>query len=150
MRAGLDAPDARSSEAVTAARAGAENTAHAPPSVRPRPCASLRIGRKEGHGAAIMGDIVNLNKYRKVRQKADRRQLVAVNRQKFARPKADLVKLEADRRSAAKALDGHALEGNGLDGHALDRHALKGATHADRRAEDAAQDERPGAPRETD
>ena len=75
-----------------------------------------------------MGDIVNLNKYRKVRQKADRRQLVAVNRQKFARPKADLLKLEADRRSAAKALDGHALEGNGLDGH-----ALKGATHADRR-----------------
>jgi hypothetical protein len=97
-----------------------------------------------------MGDIVNLNKYRKVRQKADRRQLVAVNRQKFTRPKADLVKLEADRRSVAKALDGHAL-----DGHALDRARLgNGALDEDRAPQDERQgerqDERPGAPRETD
>jgi hypothetical protein len=113
----------------------AANAVQAPPSVRTVPCASLRIGQKEGYGTAIMGDIVNLNKFRKVRQRADRKQLVAVNRQKFARPKADLVKLEAERLRAAQVQDGHAL-----DGHALD----------DLAPEEGARDERPGAPRETD
>ncbi|MEX2199916.1 MAG: DUF4169 family protein [Dongiaceae bacterium] len=83
-----------------------------------------------------MGDIVNLNKFRKGRQRADRKQLVAVNRQKFTRPKADLLKLEADRRSAAKALDGHALDGAALDSPLSE--------------DDGALNERPGAPRETD
>jgi hypothetical protein len=118
----------------------AANAAQALPSIRPRPCASLRIGQKEGYGTAIMGDIVNLNKYRKGRQRADRKRLVAVNRQKFARPRADLVKLEADRQRAAQALDGHALDGQALDGQALDSPT----------PEEGARDERPGAPRETD
>ena len=148
MQTGLYAPDEPIVRSCRGRSAGAENTAHAPPSVRPRPCASLRIGQKEGYGTATMGDIVNLNKYRKVRQKADRRQLVAVNRQKFARPKADLVKLKADRRSAAKALDGHALErATQVDG-APDEDGAPDDLPDDR--PDDLQHERPGAPRETD
>ncbi|MEX1107546.1 MAG: DUF4169 family protein [Dongiaceae bacterium] len=105
-----------------------------------------------------MGDIVNLNKYRKGQQRAGRKQLAAVNRQKFARPKAELVRLEADRTREAGALDGHALD-HARGSHALDR-ALEDHAPANHGTDESDDDpppgdkdphpDRPGAPRETD
>ena len=102
-----------------------------------------------------MGDIVNLNKYRKGQQRSGCKQLAAVNRQKFARPKAELVRLEADQARAAEALDGHALgraQGRGapaLDRAPEDRAPDESDTHPTASGDDPHPD-RPGAPRETD
>ncbi|MDZ4737351.1 MAG: DUF4169 family protein [Rhodospirillaceae bacterium] len=110
-----------------------------------------------------MGDIVNLNKYRKGQQRTGRKQLAAVNRQKFARPKAELVRLEADRARESEALDGHALD-RARGAHALER-ALGDRTparpepahQAPEESDDGPGDpghdphpDRPGGPRETD
>lgn len=54
-----------------------------------------------------MGDVVNLNRFRKGKARSDRQQLVAVNRHKFARPKADLLRLDAERARHETALDSH-------------------------------------------
>lgn len=56
-----------------------------------------------------MGDIVNLNRFRKGKAKSARQQLVAVNRHKFARPKAELLRLDAERTKQDAALDSHRL-----------------------------------------
>ena len=56
-----------------------------------------------------MGDIVNLNSFRKGKAKSARQQLVAVNRHKFARPKAELLRLDAERTKQDAALDSHRL-----------------------------------------
>ena len=56
-----------------------------------------------------MGDVVNLNRFRKGKDRAVRKQLVAVNRHKFARPKAELLRLDAARAKHATALDAHRL-----------------------------------------
>jgi hypothetical protein len=54
-----------------------------------------------------MGDVVNLNRFRKGKARAERQQLVAVNRHKFARPKAELLRLDAERTKHEAALDSH-------------------------------------------
>lgn len=54
-----------------------------------------------------MGDVVNLNRFRKGKARSARQQLVAVNRHKFARPKAELLRLDAERTKQATALDSH-------------------------------------------
>ncbi len=56
-----------------------------------------------------MGDIVNLNRFRKDKNRTARRKLVAVNRHKFARPKAELLRLDAERAKHEAALDAHRL-----------------------------------------
>ena len=57
-----------------------------------------------------MGEIVNLNKFRKGKARADRRRLVAVNRHKFARPRAEVERLDALRDRQEAALDSHLLD----------------------------------------
>lgn len=54
-----------------------------------------------------MGEIVNLNRFRKGKARTARQQLVAVNRHKFARPKAELLRLDAERARHETALDSH-------------------------------------------
>lgn len=54
-----------------------------------------------------MGEIVNLNRFRKGKARSARQQLVAVNRHKFARPKAELLRLDAERARHETALDSH-------------------------------------------
>ena len=83
-----------------------------------------------------MGDVVNLNKFRKGKARQARKQLAAVNRHKFARPKAELVKLDAQRGKQAAALDAHRLEESD--------DSVVGDSGDDRG------DDRPGRPRETD
>ena len=57
----------------------------------------------------MMGDVVNLNRFRKGKARSARQQLVAVNRHKFARPKAELLRLDAERARHDAALDRHLL-----------------------------------------
>ena len=54
-----------------------------------------------------MGDVVNLNRFRKGKARSARQQLVAVNRHKFARPKAELLRLDAERAKHETGLDSH-------------------------------------------
>lgn len=56
-----------------------------------------------------MGDVVNLNRFRKGKARSARQQLVAVNRHKFARPKAELLQLDAERAKHETALDSHRM-----------------------------------------
>lgn len=58
-----------------------------------------------------MGDVVNLNQYRKKVERAEKEQRAAINRARSGRTKAErqAVRTEADRRDA------------GLEGHKLDR-----------------------------
>lgn len=83
-----------------------------------------------------MGKIVNLNKFRKSKQRDDRKQLVALNRQKFGRPKAELVRLEGQRSRDATLLEAHRLA-SGDDSRPVD-------------PDDDLPLGRPGEPRETD
>ena len=56
-----------------------------------------------------MGDVVNLNRFRKGKARSARQQLVAVNRHKFARPKAELLRLDTERAKHEAALDSHRI-----------------------------------------
>ena len=53
-----------------------------------------------------MGEIVNLNRVRKGRVRADDRATAAANRAAHGRTRADRDKAEADRARAARLLDG--------------------------------------------
>lgn len=57
-----------------------------------------------------MGEIVNLNRFRKAREKAEREQRAMENRAKFGQPKLATRQKEALDRKADKLLDGHKLE----------------------------------------
>lgn len=57
-----------------------------------------------------MGDVVNLNRYRKVRKTRDERGAAAINRTKFGRNKAELRELNAARDRAEQELDGKAMK----------------------------------------
>ncbi|WP_119460196.1 DUF4169 family protein [Rhodospirillaceae bacterium SYSU D60014] len=52
-----------------------------------------------------MGEVVNLNKYRKGRQRLKDEKLAAENRVKFGRSKADLNQTQAEIERASKELD---------------------------------------------
>lgn len=57
-----------------------------------------------------MGDIVNLNKYRKGEKARDEKRTAAVNRNKFGRNKAELLEMKSARARAERALDGKRME----------------------------------------
>ncbi|WP_082449672.1 DUF4169 family protein [Sphingomonas sp. Leaf67] len=57
-----------------------------------------------------MGDVINLNRFRKARAKADRAQEADANRAKFGRTVADKARDEADTARRKALLDGVKLE----------------------------------------
>ncbi len=57
-----------------------------------------------------MGDVINLNRFRKARAKADRAQEADANRAKFGRTAADKARDEADAARRKALLDGAKLE----------------------------------------
>jgi hypothetical protein len=57
-----------------------------------------------------MGDVVNLNKFRKARNKSKADAQAAENRQRFGRTKEALAKIHADADQAKRDLDGKELD----------------------------------------
>jgi hypothetical protein len=57
-----------------------------------------------------MADIVNLNRVRKSKAKADKAALAAENRGKFGRTKAEKAKAAAEKSIAEKMIDAHKRE----------------------------------------
>jgi uncharacterized protein DUF4169 len=57
-----------------------------------------------------MGDLVNLNKFRKARQSRDEKRAAAANRGKYGRSKADLLEIKADRDRTGRDLEGKRIE----------------------------------------
>ena len=57
-----------------------------------------------------MGDLVNLNKFRKARQGRDEKRAAAANRGKYGRSKAELVEIRTDRDRAARELEGKRID----------------------------------------
>lgn len=57
-----------------------------------------------------MGEIVNLNRARKTRAKADARRTAEANRLTFGRTKAERLTTQAERERDAAQLDGHKLD----------------------------------------
>jgi hypothetical protein len=53
-----------------------------------------------------MGDVVNLNRYRKQKAKAERERRAAEKRMRFGTPKAERTKTSAERTLDARRLDG--------------------------------------------
>ena len=60
-----------------------------------------------------MGDLVNLNKFRKARQRRADDGQAAINREKFGRTKAETNQGRQAREQDEKALDAKKLEGDG-------------------------------------
>lgn len=54
-----------------------------------------------------MGEIVNLNRARKARAKADAKRTAEANRLNFGRTKAERLTTQAERERGAAQLDGH-------------------------------------------
>jgi hypothetical protein len=57
-----------------------------------------------------MGDIVNLNKYRKRKAKADREKQADQNRRLHGRTKADRTREDQQKQNLTRGLEGHRLE----------------------------------------
>jgi hypothetical protein len=57
-----------------------------------------------------MGDLVNLNRYRKDRRRQETRQQAAANRVKFGRPKAETRQGEAEAERRRRELDDKKLD----------------------------------------
>lgn len=57
-----------------------------------------------------MGEIVNLNRARKARAKADQTAQAAENRVRFGQTKAEKQKRQAEEEKAKRALEGHKVE----------------------------------------
>ncbi|MQP65202.1 DUF4169 family protein [Niveispirillum sp. SYP-B3756] len=57
-----------------------------------------------------MGEIVNLNRARKAKEKAARESQAAENRVKFGRTKAEKQKSRAEDEAKARLLEGHKLD----------------------------------------
>lgn len=57
-----------------------------------------------------MGEIVNLNRARKAKAKADREVQAAENRVKFGQTKAEKEKRHAEEEAARRRLEGHRVE----------------------------------------
>ncbi|HEX5957056.1 MAG TPA: DUF4169 family protein [Hyphomicrobiaceae bacterium] len=53
-----------------------------------------------------MGEVVNLNRYRKQKQKAERERKAAEKRARFGAPKAERTKTSAERALEARRLNG--------------------------------------------
>jgi hypothetical protein len=65
-------------------------------------------GTAKGH--FTMGDIVNLNKYRKRRRRLEATRKASENRAQFGRDKAERATTQAERERQAKTLDGQRLD----------------------------------------
>jgi hypothetical protein len=63
-----------------------------------------------GASEIVMGEVVNLNRVRKDREKAEAKATAKANRAAHGRPKADRTRAEAERTRAARLLDGSKLE----------------------------------------
>jgi hypothetical protein len=57
-----------------------------------------------------MGDLVNLNKFRKARQGREEKRAAAANRGKYGRSKAELLEIKAERDRDGRSLDGKKVE----------------------------------------
>ena len=57
-----------------------------------------------------MGDLVNLNKFRKARQGREEKRAAAANRGKYGRSKAELLEMKAERDRGSRDLDGKKVE----------------------------------------
>jgi Domain of unknown function (DUF4169) len=57
-----------------------------------------------------MGDIVNLNRYRKGKKARDEKRAAATSRAKFGRNKAELLELKSARERAERTLDAKLIE----------------------------------------
>ena len=57
-----------------------------------------------------MGDVVNLNRYRKGQKARDEKRAAAINRAKFGRNKAELLELKNARGRTERMLDGKLIE----------------------------------------
>lgn len=57
-----------------------------------------------------MGDLVNLNKFRKARQGREEKRAAAANRGKYGRSKAELLEMKAERDRGTRDLDGKKVE----------------------------------------
>lgn len=57
-----------------------------------------------------MGDVVNLNRYRKGQKARDEKKVAAINRAKFGRNKAELLELKNVRGRTERTLDGKLIE----------------------------------------
>lgn len=57
-----------------------------------------------------MGDIVNLNRYRKGQKSRDEKKAAAIRRAKFGRNKAELLELKDARARTERAHDGKLIE----------------------------------------
>ena len=60
-----------------------------------------------------MGDLVNLNKFRKAKQRQVEEDQAAINREKFGRTKAETILARRLRERAEKTLKDKKLEGDG-------------------------------------
>jgi Domain of unknown function (DUF4169) len=60
-----------------------------------------------------MGELVNLNKYRKARQRLEDNRRATNNREKFGRSKAHTEREKQERRREQTSLDGKKLESDG-------------------------------------
>jgi hypothetical protein len=59
---------------------------------------------------AAMGDLVNLNKFRKARQGREEKRAAAANRGKYGRSKAELLEMKAEHDRTARELDGKKVD----------------------------------------
>jgi hypothetical protein len=62
-----------------------------------------------------MGDVVNLNRYRKQKQKAERERKASEKRARFGLPKTERAKTSAERALDARRLDGARRDEPGPD-----------------------------------
>jgi hypothetical protein len=69
-----------------------------------------RLGDRRVSDEDAMAEIINLNRARKAREKADRTARAAANRAAHGRTKAERQGTEAERTRAAALLDGHRRE----------------------------------------
>jgi hypothetical protein len=67
------------------------------------------------NGGGDMGDVVNLNKYRKQRQRLGEAKQAAENRVKFGRDKGERASVRAEQERSADDLDGKHLDGKRPD-----------------------------------
>jgi hypothetical protein len=72
--------------------------------------ASSDVSALAGASEIVMGEIVNLNRVRKDREKAEAKAAARANRAAHGRSKAERIRAEAERTRAARLLDGSKLE----------------------------------------
>jgi uncharacterized protein DUF4169 len=63
-----------------------------------------------------MGDVVNLNRYRKQKQRAERERRASEKRARFGIPKAETAKTSAERALETRRLDGARRDDPGSEG----------------------------------